>query len=166
MSSFRIRPRFEHKLKCSPEELKQRLTTQAQSNNTQCEVKSAANQIYLLIPPEQQHFWSPQLLLQFESEEAGSSLIKGLYGPNPNVWILFIYGYAASGILGTFMLIIGLSQWSLGETMWGMWIFGVCALLALGLYILAQTGQKIGANQTFRLHHCYEEAIDGQIEMH
>lgn len=166
MSGFRIRPRFEHKLKCSPEELKHRLAIQAQTSHTQCEVKSEANQIYLLIPPEQQHYWSPQLLLQLENDEVDSSFVKGLYGPNPNVWILFVYGYAALGILGTFMLIIGLSQWTLGETIWGFWIFGLCALLALGLYILAQTGQKMGAAQTFRLHHCYEEAVDGQIEMH
>ena len=166
MSSFRIRPRFEHQINCSPEELKDRLQHQIVVKNTACLLRTKQNQIHLLIPNEEQHFWSPQLQLQLEKDEDGKQLVRGLYGPNPNVWILFIYGYAALGILGTFSLIIGLSQWSLDQTPWGLWLFALLALLALGLYLIAQTGQKIGAAQTFRLHHCYEEAVEGQIVIH
>lgn len=124
------------------------------------------DQIHLLIPKDEQHFWSPQLQLQLETDEWGTQTVRGLYGPNPNVWILFIYGYAALGILGTFALIIGLSQWTLAQTPWGLWASGLITLLALTLYVLAQTGQKLGAAQTFRLHHCYEEAVEGQIIIH
>ncbi|MEL7531824.1 MAG: hypothetical protein AAFN10_10975 [Bacteroidota bacterium] len=166
MSSFRIRPRFEHQISCSPQELQKRLQHQIVVNNTACLLRIKQDQIYLLIPNEEQHFWSPQLQLQLDKDEQGNQIVRGLYGPNPNVWILFIYGYAALGILATFSLIIGFSQWSLAQSPWGLWVFSLLAFLALGLYLIAQTGQKLGAAQTFRLHHCYEEAVDGQIIIH
>ena len=39
-----------------------------------------------------QHFWSPQLTLSIEETESGS-LIRGLYGPKPSVWTMFMFFY-------------------------------------------------------------------------
>jgi hypothetical protein len=34
------------------------------------------------------------------------------------------------------------------------------------MYVLSQTGQKIGAEQTFLIHHFYEDAIGEKIAIH
>jgi hypothetical protein len=39
-------------------------------------------------------------------------------------------------------------------------------LILIGLYLLAQFGQKLGALQTFRLHQIYEAAMGRTVEIH
>lgn len=162
MSSFRIRPRFTHTLNLDQEELLDRLHKQAKHSSCHCWLKYK-EQIVLRIPEAEQHFWSPQLQLNLEEQSPKQLLVRGLYGPHPHIWALFFYAYAFIGVLSVFMLIIGLSQYNLGETAWGLWVAGVAILVGLGLYILAQMGQKLGVAQTFRLHHCYEEAVSQAV---
>jgi hypothetical protein len=38
-------------------------------------------------------------------------------------------------------------------------------IIAIGMYLLAQFGQKIGAQQTFLLHQIYEQAVGTTIEI-
>ncbi len=48
---------------------------------------------------------------------------------------------------------------SIGETAWGLVVFAIMVALALGLYVLAQFGQKLAAQQIFLLHRVYEDAV-------
>jgi hypothetical protein len=48
---------------------------------------------------------------------------------------------------------------------WGLGIATVMLLIAIGMYLLAQFGQKIGAQQTFLLHQIYEEAAGQTVEI-
>lgn len=48
---------------------------------------------------------------------------------------------------------------------WGLWIFAALMLIMIGMYIFAQLGQKIGAQQTFLLHQIYEEAVGESVEI-
>ena len=108
------------------------------------------------------HAWSPQLILSLEGKDKGT-LIRGLYGPNPTIWAAFFFGYAILGIIALFTGMIGLSQWYLGLD--AVWLLAVpiCAIAAIILYLIAQTGQKIGAQQMFDLHHFYEETIRDKV---
>ncbi len=166
MSSFGIRPHFSETLDLVPGEAQQRLVEKVETGADPCEVKNFVGYICLRIPEQDRHFWSPRLTLTLEATEDGRTRIEGIYGPNANVWSLFLYGYLLSGTFGLFSGIYGSVQWSLKLDPWALWIFGAMLGIALGLYLLAQFGQKLGAQQTFRLHQVYETAMGRKVEIH
>ena len=165
MSSLRIRPRFQQTLDSTPAQFQQAVKAQLEKPNARCVGTVIPDFIILKIPQGERHFWSPQLSLSLE-EEQGKTLIRGLYGPNPSVWAIFFFGYAALGILGLFAAIIGFSRMSLGLDAQILWLLPLFAGIALALYLGAQAGQKVGAAQMFTLHHFLEEVTGLQAKIH
>lgn len=165
MSSFRIRPKFTIFSKRKMDDIihDTRILLQERGNN----IRGLAMQdhITLQIPPEERHFWSPQLSVILY-DEINQTRLVGVYGPMPNVWIIFTFGYLGLSTLLVFILIIGLSQKNLGlesPVLW--WAPVLCALLA-GLYLFSQMGQKLGASQMFTLHHEMENILGEKIPIY
>jgi hypothetical protein len=48
---------------------------------------------------------------------------------------------------------------------WGLGLFLVAVVAMVGMYVSAQLGQKIGAQQTFLLHQIYERAVGQSVEI-
>jgi len=165
VSSFGIRPHFSQTLELGPEDARARIVAEVRKEDEHFEVKSFPGFICVRIPEDERHFWSPRLNLSLESTDDGHTRVEGIYGPNANVWSLFLYGYLITGSFAIFGGSIGFAQWSLGKTSWGLWIFWAALGVALALYVLAQFGQKIGAQQTFRLHQLYEAAMGRTVEL-
>lgn len=167
MSSIHIRPRFKAKYKMTPEEVGELVRNHMAELNCGCSAKILPGFIVLRIRPQDQHFWSPQLSLSFEKDEDDDAftIIRGLYGPNPTVWAFFTYGYAALGIIATFIGMYGFSQYSLDQDAKILWVLPFLVLLALILYLIAQFGQKIGAEQMFTLHHFFEDSVGHRIHV-
>ncbi|WP_268122945.1 hypothetical protein [Roseivirga pacifica] len=164
MSSFHIRPRFKETLPLTVveycEQLKQALDTTESFSGMVSE-----NYANIKIPLAERHFWSPQLTLSIDDEKERVT-IRGLYGPKPSVWAAFFMGYAAIGVLILFVGVYGLSQILLDKTAPILWVIPVLAGLALVLYLVAQAGQKIGAEQMFRIHHFYEGIFKDKVAIH
>lgn len=165
MSSFGIRPGFTQLLNLSVEEVRSRIVEEVESEPGRCEVKSFPGFVCLRIPENERHFWSPRLNLSLDVTEEGTTKIQGTYGPNANMWGLFLYGFLAIGTLTMISGVLGFCQWKIGHQPWGLWIFFGVLGLGIGLYLLAQFGQKMGAQQTFRLHQIYEAAIGTMVEI-
>ncbi len=53
--------------------------------------KIVGKHIVIDVPEATEHFWSPQLQLQLEEQENQPTLIRGHYGPKPNLWTLFMF---------------------------------------------------------------------------
>lgn len=159
MSSFRVRPRFSQVLDMPLEEARTQIVEGAKEHADRCEVKSFPGYICLRIPEPQRHFWSPRLNLSLDPTDEGKTRIEGTYGPNANVWSIFLYGYLLTGTMGTFSGVFGFAQWMIGAYPWALWIFGTMVAIAAGMYVSAQFGQKLGAQQTFVLHQTYETAM-------
>jgi hypothetical protein len=164
MSHFGFRPCFSHVVELGVEEARQQLVAKVEKSGARCELKSFPGFICLRVPAEERRFWSPRLNLSLEDEN-GHTRVQGTYGPNANMWSSFLYGYLLVGSAGLFSGILGLCQWKLGMTAWGLWIFAAMAAVATGMYLMAQLGQKLGARQTFDLHRIYEEAAGMRIEI-
>lgn len=147
-----------------PEQVEANIKNQLAQPGCPCIGRVIPGHIVLKIPTELQHYWSPQLDLSIEPHEEGT-LIRGLYGPNPSVWVMFAFGYGAIAILAMFIAIIGFSQVSLGGNAPILWALPVLGGIAIGLYVASQIGQKLGAEQTFTLHHFFEEAIDAKVHI-
>lgn len=166
MSSFRLRPRFTHLLELGVQETRDRIVQKVKSDGGRCEVKSFPGFVCLRIPEADRHYWSPRLNLSLDENEDGHTVIQGTYGPNANMWSSFLYGYLLVGSVGLFSGMLGACQSCLGMTPWGLWVFGATLAIAIGMYLMAQFGQKLAAQQTFLLHQIYESAVGQHVEIH
>ena len=164
MTSLRIRPRFNQIIKEPQEKIEARLKSKLKDPELDCVGRVIPGFIVIKIPHSDRHYWSPQLSLSLEEHEEGT-LIRGLYGPNPTVWAMFTFGYSALGLIALFISIIGFSKISLGLEAPVLWALPILGGLAVILYFVAQTGQKIGVEQTFTIHHFYEESIGEKVHI-
>ena len=110
-----------------------------------------------------QHYWSPQLTITIEGNDTGS-LIRGLYGPKPTVWTMFIFFYSGIGFATLMITLVGLSLLSLGKGVGILWFVPLLLLLFASLYITAYLGQKFGHKQMVHLHHFLEECLGVELE--
>lgn len=166
MSSFRLRPRFHHLTDSEFEEIRSMVEQEIKTRGATCKLDIRKGHISVKIPEDQRHFWSPQLDLMIEKEEDDDkTIIRGHYGPNPNTWALFTYGYVILGILFVFVGIWGMAKLTLGKQAYELWILLGIAGLAVLLYIIAQFGQKLGAEQMYTLHFFYQKAIGEKIKI-
>lgn len=159
ISSFRVRPRFEDTLDLTPEKTRELFLQAFARHAPDFEVKAFPGYICLRIPAAERNFWSPRLTLSLDPTPQHTTRVEGIYGPNANLWSLFLFGYLIIGSLGVFSGILGWAQHLIGSNAWGLWVCAAMATLALMMYFTAQLGQKLGAGQTYRLHQAYETAI-------
>ena len=165
MSSFRIRPRFKEKLSLSKESFKEKINNSLKSSKD-CVGLISSSYCVLKIPTNERHYWSPQLTITIDEEEADDHItVRGLYGPKPSVWAIFFMAYAALAVLALFAGVFGLSQVMLDKPAPILWSIPVFGIIALILYFVAQGGQKIGAEQMFRIHHFYESVMKHHVKI-
>lgn len=162
MSSFRIRPRFTVKSSLPVGEIIEKTRSKLKDPVASYTGLAMQDHITLNVLQEERHFWSPQLSIILFDENNGTRL-EGRYGPMPNVWVLFTFGYLALSTLLIFTLIIGFSQKSLGLDSSVLWLVPFLAGGLIFLYILSQMGQKLGAAQMFDLHREIETILGQKI---
>ncbi|MEM6523786.1 MAG: hypothetical protein AAGF85_03025 [Bacteroidota bacterium] len=164
MSSLNIRPRFIKKISLTTIELESLLKNALKGKESKCIGHVSNGYCTVKIPVKDRHFWSPQLTISFEND-TDNTLVRGLYGPNPTVWAIFFFGYVTLGILALFILVIGFSRMTLDMSLDILWVLPLLATLALVLYLVAQAGQKIGAEQMYTLHHFFEDLIHDKVSI-
>ena len=159
----RIRPRFKIESKENAKTISDKIVIGLNSEGATCIGKVNHNFITLLLPANEQHYWSPQLTITFEEWE-GVTTIRGLYGPRPTVWTMFVFFYSIIGlavlVIGTF----GLSQLMLGNSTGILWWMPVLTIVFLSLYLVSYFGQKMGHNQMEILHNFFEKASGLEVD--
>jgi hypothetical protein len=166
MTSIRTRPRFKIISNLSQEELKERIKKHLRNNKDSGVVGHVFDIHCSFDIAENRHFWSPHLNVNFDENEEGGTLIRGRYGPPPSIWTIFLLGYMALGLLFTFIAMFGLSKLALGQDAEILWILPLVFAAILTLWLFGQTGQKLGVEQTFRIHQFLEEAISEKIPIY
>ncbi|MDX1685973.1 MAG: hypothetical protein R3275_12110 [Saprospiraceae bacterium] len=161
MSGFEIRPRFSRRVKMSLEELLNRLEERWNLPEEKVKGYKVDHHVYLSIPEEDRHFWSPQLALEL-IDEGDEVEIRALFGPSPSVWLMFIFVYSFLGFLAFVVLIIGGSRWNLGMSAGILWFIPVLLGLVVLAIITAKAGQRLGHEQ---MHHLYGFLNRTVIEM-
>ncbi|MEO1023472.1 MAG: hypothetical protein AAFW89_13085 [Bacteroidota bacterium] len=115
-------------------------------------------------PKEDQHFWSPQLTITLKEERDGT-LIRGLYGPKPSIWTMYVFFYSLIGFISMIVAMIGFSLYSLGNPAPILWLLPILILVFLSLYITAYFGQKLGHKQIIILHRFFEQCLGQPIDL-
>lgn len=148
-STFQIRPRFKIAVETSAERLQTELKAKLEQENATCIgfVNNSFGTISL--PTKEQHYWSPQLSFTFEEaeEDENQLIVRGLFGPRPNVWTMFLFFYAVIIFIILIISVIGLSYWSLGKSMMILWWIPLLLIIYGSLFLVAYSGQKLGHKQ-------------------
>ncbi|WP_298510251.1 GTP-binding protein [uncultured Kordia sp.] len=85
-----LRPRFQITIPEASESILNRL--EATKKTQKDFVVSRIDQhVFIKIPKQQQHFWSPQLHLEIDEIDDHNCLLHGLFGPSPTVWTFFMF---------------------------------------------------------------------------
>ena len=157
-ANFEIRPRFKKTISLSEEEIVERFQKALKQPNAPVTGTVVDHHIFLKIPAHQQHYWSPQLDLEIEETEEGS-LIRGLFGPKPSVWFMFVFFYILLGFISMVVAIMGFSQLNLGLSAKILWLLPISLVLFLFIFFTAKTGQKLGKDEMFLLYDFYENTL-------
>jgi peroxiredoxin len=56
-----------------------------------CPLKTKNNHIWMNMPDSKRKYWSPHLHLELEPKDNNETHIRGLFGPEPNLWTLFMF---------------------------------------------------------------------------
>lgn len=159
-----IRPRIYVETSLSPEEVNQRIRKQLRDDCCLCSGESTTGYAAIYPPEEDQHFWSPQLTITLDADDQEVTRVRGLYGPKPSVWTMFVFFYAAIGFAVMIISMIGLSYWSLGKPATVLWLVPVLILVFLSLYLVAYFGQRLGHKQMTNIHRFLERCLDEEVD--
>lgn len=114
--------------------------------------------IYLRIPPKAQYYWSPELHLTLEANDGGT-LVRGIVGPKPKIWTMYMFFYSGVIVLFMFGSAMGISQWMLGLDAPWLWSMPASGLLGLLIFAAAKIGQKMASAQTLRLKNFMKQVL-------
>ena len=161
-TGFRVRPRFNVETEMSAKRIAELIVSALKNNSASCEGRANEHYASLYLPKSEQHYWSPRLTITFEEDENGT-LMRGMYGPRPAVWTLFVFIYSAIAFAILMVAIVGMSYITINKSGAILWLIPVLILAFLSLYFVAYSGQKMGRDQMITLHDFLEEAIGIRI---
>jgi len=116
--------------------------------------------VFIRLPREKQHFWSPELHLEINEIDENTSMLHGLFGPKPAVWTMFMFfHFIVAGLFCAFG-IWAYSNWSL-KTDYTLQLFVVIFMVVLwiGLYVGGRLGRSTGKDQMHELFHFMTEVL-------
>lgn len=155
-----LRPRFKFNVNHDNEEL---LTLFENTKKTQSEfiVSRVDDHVFIKLPKQKQHFWSPQLHLEInKNEDNQSSTIYGLFGPNPTVWTMFMFFHFV--VIGLFIGfgIWAYTNWSL-ENDYAIQLFITLFMVVIwfALYFAGRIGKATGNPEMHLLHQFMRDTL-------
>ncbi len=118
--------------------------------------------VFIKIQKEKQHFWSPQLHLEINEDydDTKTSMIYGLFGPNPTVWTMFMFlhfmvaGFFIGFAIWTYV------NWTL-KSDYAIQLFLTLMMIVIwiGLYFGGRIGKGAGMQQMRELHHFMRDTL-------
>lgn len=148
-----LRPRFKIDFEETEDELLRKFKSNLSHGDCKYCSKIVDQHIIIDVPLEEDHFWSPQLNVEITSGETSKSIVKGLFGPKPQVWTLFMFLHFAVGITFLIFLTLLYVKWIFGNSL----TFPLIMVIALPiiwvtLYVIGRLGRKKGKIQMEELH--------------
>lgn len=111
------------------------------------------NHVFIKLPKNQQHFWSPQLHLEINELEEKKCILRGLFGPKPSVWTMFMFAHLIVICLFTAFGIWAYANFSLHRPYTIQVLIMVLLVLIWGvLYFLGREGKTKGKDEMIALH--------------
>lgn len=152
-SDIFLRPRFKMDFNESKQQLLSKFKDNLNKGSCKYCSKIVDGHIVIDVPIEENHFWSPQLNIEIEKGQDKKTIVKGLFGPKPQVWTLFMFFHFAIAVAFIAFSIMAYVKWSLKND----YTFALIMVIALPIlwaimYFLGRIGKKTGYKQMNELH--------------
>lgn len=155
-----LRPRFKIKLeKDNQSALK--LFDKAKEVQKEFIITRVDDHVFIKFPKAKQHFWSPQLHLEINSENDSSSMLHGLFGPNPTVWTMFMFLHFFVAVVFIGFGIWAYSNWSLDNSyIMQLFVMFLMVILWFVLYFAGRLGKHKGRDEMHLLHDFMKKSLN------
>jgi hypothetical protein len=160
MPKPRIRPTFAIPLTPGADEAIGVMRDRLRGTDYEGCTRSKGRCAYFFVDEEERKIWSPHLSVQVEPRPEGS-VLRGRFGPHPELWTLFMFLYTAVGFLATIGLMLGFVQWQSDMEPWGFWGIWIGVPGLAVLYGISATGQKLSAHQMDELRERVDSLVEG-----
>lgn len=152
-SDIHLRPRFKMNFNESQDVLISKFKKNLKFENCNYCSKIVDGHIIIDVPEDENHFWSPQLNIEIETMQADKTIVKGLFGPKPQLWTLFMFFHFAVAVAFIGFSIMAYVQWTLKEDyrMALMIVIGL-PILWIVMYLLGRIGRRKGHKQMDELY--------------
>lgn len=152
-SDIFLRPRFKMDFNESQQVLIARFRKNLEGGNCKYCSKIIDGHIVIDVPVEENRFWSPQLNIEVVKVGKDKAIVKGLFGPKPQVWTLFMFFHFAMAIAFIGFSVMAYVQWSL-KSDYSTALIAVISLpiLWVAMYFLGRAGKRTGRKQMEELH--------------
>jgi len=124
-------------------------------------IKVSGHHIWFYIGLLHREKHSPHLHLEIEKMEDGNTFVRGLYGPDPVLWTLFMFlHFVVAGLFVIFSM-IAFSKWSLDQPFgFDLLVMFVMVNSWFLLYFIARLNRKRGLNQARELEVLMERILE------
>ncbi|PKP08253.1 MAG: GTP-binding protein [Bacteroidetes bacterium HGW-Bacteroidetes-3] len=152
-SDIYLRPRFRMEFEESHQNLIAKFKDISKNKTSKFGIVISDGHVIIDIPAEENHFWSPQLNIEIEQFEGNKSIVKGLFGPKPQVWTMFMFIHFAMAVAFIGFSIAAYVQWTLkSQYGFSLSIVILLPILWVVMYFLGQIGKKTGDKQMDELY--------------
>lgn len=149
--NWRLRPRFRLRIALSAREVVERFGDHKDSGTAPFDLYIEDRQVEMSVDAGRRHFWSPYLKLRLEQQQ-NATVLKGTFGPNINVWSMFLAAYAVCVLTGSTGLIIGVSQLLIDQSPVGLWLTAGGLAASTLIWAAGQIGQRLAYDQMVAIH--------------
>ncbi|QBN18655.1 hypothetical protein [Flavobacterium nackdongense] len=105
-NEIRLRLRFYKDVNENIASVRQKFEQFKLTNSKDYHLKTKHNHIWINMPESKREYWSPHLHLELEAKENNETHIRGLFGPDPTLWTLFMFlHFMVAGIFVIFSAI-------------------------------------------------------------
>ena len=103
-NEIRLRLRFYKEVNQDIDSLRQKFIHFTTTNSPDFILKIKEYHIWINIKGSKKAYWSPHLHLEMESKGENQTHIRGLFGPDPNLWtFLYVFAFYDSGNIHHFL---------------------------------------------------------------
>ncbi|MDT8346206.1 MAG: hypothetical protein RQ756_00270 [Flavobacteriaceae bacterium] len=151
-----LRIRFKESVDVACEDLKAKVDKLIDQKSQKFEVRRLEEHVWIYIKAPYKKYYSPNLHLELEAADDGSTLIHGVYGPNPGLWTMFMFLHFV--VAGVFIMFAAFaySNWALGHSL----VLDIVVMLLMlvcwfVLYFSARFNRKKGLPQARAIEDFY-----------
>lgn len=155
-----LRPRFKMNFEESQQNLIGKFKDISKNKTSKFDIVISDGHVIIDISAEENHFWSPQLNLEIEEIEENRSIVKGLFGPKPQVWTFFMFIHFVMAVAFIGFSITTYVQWTLnGDYKATLIVTLALPILWIIMYFMGRIGKKKGHKQMDELHEFMMETL-------
>ncbi len=159
INAILLKPRFREELKESKTVVLKQFEDVFAEKQHKFRTKIANDHVVIDVPRAEDHFWSPQLQIEIV-EEDDKTFLKGLFGPKPQVWTMFMFFHFAVGVAFFVFLIMAYTKYSLKQDyQFAMYMCIAMPIIWILFYVFGQIGKKKGYSQMLEMDEFLKEIL-------